>query len=226
MSEVKIGRVVIGMCATNTYFLYRKEDEIQSDNEYTDVIVIDPADQGKDLYDKLKEKGLIPKAILLTHAHFDHIWGIRGLVTAARKADAEASIPIYASELEVEVLADPSTNLSGEYGRPTQITPDVALADGEEFDLCGIHIKMISTPGHTPGGCCFYVEEAELLVSGDTLFQGSVGRTDFPGGSMSTLVRSINEKLMILPGKTKVYPGHGEGTTIEFEQKNNPFLCI
>ena len=91
--------------------------------------------------------------------------------------------------------------------------------------MADIKLRVITTPGHTAGSCCFYVEEAGFLISGDTLFQASVGRTDFPTGSMSTLVRSIQEKLFVLPNETKVYPGHGDMTTIGFEKENNPF-CV
>ena len=95
----------------------------------------------------------------------------------------------------------------------------------EEIALAGMTCKVIATPGHTAGGCCYYFAEAGILVSGDTLFAESVGRTDFPTGSMGTLVRSIKEKLFVLPEDTRVYAGHGESTTIGYEKKNNPF-CV
>jgi glyoxylase-like metal-dependent hydrolase (beta-lactamase superfamily II) len=98
------------------------------------------------------------------------------------------------------------------------------VKDGQEIELAGMRIKVIATPGHTVGGCCYYFEEAGFLLAGDTLFAESVGRTDFPTGSMSTLVRSIQDKLFVLPEETKVYPGHGESTTIGHEKMYNPFL--
>ena len=98
------------------------------------------------------------------------------------------------------------------------------VQDGDIIEAAGMCCKVIATPGHTAGGCCYYFEEADLLVCGDTLFQESVGRTDLPTGSMGTLVRSIREKLLVLPENTQVYPGHGDSTTIEHEKKYNPFL--
>lgn len=209
MSDTKIGRITLGICATNTYFLYKEDSR--------DIVVIDPADKGDFLYGKFNEKGFNVKAIILTHGHFDHIWGIELL-----KELSEA--PVYASEDEKELLKNVNENASKMAGRPCTVKPDFLLKDNEEFELCGIKIKMIKTPGHTIGGCCYYIEDAGFLISGDTLFRESVGRTDLPTGSMGTLVKSIKEKIMVLPDDTKVYPGHGPETTIGFEKENNPFL--
>ena len=110
-------------------------------------------------------------------------------------------------------------------GRPYTITPDVYLKDGETVTIAGITCKLIATPGHTIGSCCYYFEEAGMLISGDTLFQESVGRSDLPTGSGGTLVRSVRDKLFVLPDETKVYPGHGDSTTIGYEKQYNPFCC-
>ena len=107
--------------------------------------------------------------------------------------------------------------------RACQVVPDVLFRDGEEFTLLGITGKVIATPGHTGGSCCYYFEEAGILIAGDTLFAESVGRTDLATGSMSALSRSIKERLFALPDETKVYPGHGESTTIGHEKQYNPF---
>lgn len=101
---------------------------------------------------------------------------------------------------------------------------DVYLKDGEEVTIEGMTCRLIATPGHTKGSCCYYFEDNKILISGDTLFQESVGRTDLPTGSMGVLVRSVKEKLMPLPEEVKVYPGHGESTTIGYEKQYNPFL--
>ena len=209
MSEIKIGRITLGMCQTNTYFLYRQDTK--------EAIVFDPADRGEYLFEKLSDNGLKVGAVLLTHGHFDHIWGVDKLkeLTGAK---------VYASEDEASLLKSASKNCSKSCGRPCEIVPDVLLKDDETVTLCDITIKAIKTPGHTEGGMSYYIEEAGFLISGDTLFSGSVGRTDLPTGSMSTLIRSIKDKLMVLPDDTKVYPGHGDSTTIFGERNYNPFL--
>ena len=137
----------------------------------------------------------------------------------------ENPVKIYAGEAEKKFLLDTKSNLSKDMGRPVTVTADVYLKDGEELDLDGIRIKVLATPGHTAGGVSYYFPEGAFLICGDTLFQESVGRTDFPTGSMSTLVRSVKEKLFTLPEETVVYPGHGDSTTIGHEKKYNPF-CV
>ena len=209
MSDIKIGKITLGVCATNTYFIYKEGEK--------KAVLVDPADQGELICSKLDEQGIEVGAIILTHGHFDHIWGVEAV-----KERTEAKI--YASEDEGNLLKDSKLNCSLGCGRACTIEPDVWLKDEETVSLCGIDIKMLKTPGHTEGSCCYYVEEAGFLVSGDTLFCESVGRTDLPTGSMSAIVRSIKEKLMPLSDNIKVYPGHGGSTTIGYERDNNPFL--
>lgn len=209
MSDIKIGRITLGMCQTNTYFVYR--------NDTKEGIIFDPADRGDYLYEKFTDNGITVGAIVLTHGHFDHIWGVEKLVELS-------GATVYAGEDEAELLGSASMNCSKGCGRPCEIVPDKLLGDNEEISLCGITIKAIKTPGHTMGGMCYYIPEAGFLIAGDTLFSGSVGRTDLPTGSMSTLIRSIKEKLMVLPDDTKVYPGHGDSTTIFGERNYNPFI--
>lgn len=210
MGEIKIGRMVLGTCSTNTYFVYREGSQ--------DAVVIDPADYGEHIYESLQKNGFQVAAILLTHGHFDHIWG-------CEKLRALSGVKVYANEAEKDLLGDAKKNISAQAGRACTLHADAYLKDGDVLELAGITFQMIATPGHTPGGCCYYMEEAGMLICGDTLFEESVGRTDFPGGSMSTLVRSIKEKLFTLPDNTKCYPGHGGSTTIGYEKQNNPF-CV
>lgn len=208
MAELKIGKMTMGICATNCYFLYE-----EGKNQ---VIFVDPADKGDYIYETLRKNNLTVAGIFLTHAHFDHIWGAEEL----RKL---SGAKIYAYEGEKELCEDAGKNVSARVGRACTIKPDVYLKDGETVTVAGISGKVLATPGHTKGSCCYYFEEAGILVSGDTLFLDSVGRTDFPTGSMSKLVHSVKEKLFLLPDEVKVYPGHGDSTTIGHEKQCNPF---
>lgn len=219
MAEIKIGRMVMSVCQTNCYFLYREGEK--------EAIVVDPADRGADIYSALVKNGFRAAGILLTHGHFDHIWGLdalRDAANAAAECDGLEPVKVYAHEAERELLRSAEKNVSAQAGRPYTTYADCYVKDGDEISLAGMQCKVIATPGHTAGGCCYYFEEAGILVSGDTLFAESVGRTDFPTGSMSTLVRSIREKLFVLPDDTRVFPGHGERTTIGHEKEYNPFL--
>ena len=206
---LKIGKIVMGSVQTNCYLLYKENED--------KIIVVDPADRGEYLYNAFKEAGLEVAAILLTHAHFDHIWGCSRLRQLT-------SAPVYAYEGEEEVLLSSDLNVSAGAGRACTVKANTLLKDGEEVTIEGMTFKLIATPGHTQGSCCYYFEEANMLISGDTLFEESVGRTDLPTGSMSTLVRSVKDKLFELPDDVVVYPGHGDSTTIGHEKKYNPFI--
>lgn len=209
MSDIKIGRAVLGSVQTNCYFVYKEEKK--------EAVVFDPADDGAGLFKAFKDMGLTVVGICLTHGHYDHIFGVAKLRQLSH-------CEIYASELEEELLGNEELNCSAMTGRIATVTADHLLRDGAVFELGGIEFKLISTPGHTAGSCCYYVEEASMLISGDTLFQQSVGRSDLPTGSGRALIESIENKLMVLPDETTVYPGHGEATTISDEKKYNPFL--
>lgn len=208
MADLKIGRLMLGVCQTNCYFIYREGS--------SKVIFIDPADYGEQIYQAMKNNGFEVAAILLTHGHFDHIWG-------CSKLRQLTSAPVYAYEGEEDVLLSSDLNVSAGAGRACTVKANTLLKDGEEVTIEDMTFKVIATPGHTKGSCCYYFEEAGMLISGDTLFEESVGRTDLPTGSMSTLTRSIKEKLADLPDETTVYPGHGDSTTIGHEKDYNPF---
>ena len=201
----------LGMVSTNCYLLINDETK--------EIIIVDPASHGTVIEGIINAKSLIPKAILLTHGHFDHIGAVEEL------KNRYPDIVVYASELEKEVLEKAEWNLSRALGGKSEtIQADVYLKDGEILNLLGNEIVCISTPGHTMGGMCYYFNGMDWLISGDTLFEGSVGRTDFPTGSAKVLVNSIKEKLFVLPDETMVYPGHGAATSIGFEKHSNPFL--
>lgn len=205
---LKIGRIVMGSVQTNCYFVYE---------EGTDqVLVVDPADKGDYLYQKLTDNGFTVAGILLTHAHFDHIWGCNELKSLSGAG-------VYAWEAEKNVCESDRLNVSASVGRSCTVHPDVYLKDGEEVTIAGMTFKVIGTPGHTEGSCCYYFEADKILLSGDTLFEGSVGRTDLPTGRGGELSRSLKEKLMCLPESVRVYPGHGDSTTIGDEKMYNPF---
>lgn len=221
MSDIKIGRMVLGAYQTNCYFLYREDEK--------DVIVVDPGDQGANLYNALRRNGFAVRAILLTHGHFDHIWGLNALkdaACAAAETEGQDPVLVYACEDERALLKSAELNVSRQAGRPCRVSADVYVKDGQTLELAGILLRVIATPGHTQGSCCYYAEEAGILVAGDTLFQESVGRSDFPTGSSSTLIRSVQDKLFALPDETRVYPGHGESTTIGHEKRYNPFCAL
>ena len=210
MSGLRVEQYVVGPVMTNCYFAVNEDTN--------EMLVIDPGDSAKQLIDKIKERALKPAAVLLTHGHFDHAW-------AAKEVAEEFSVPVYAEEHEKETLLSPEINLCGMMGqRGVVFHADVYVKDEDTLDLAGFSVKVLHTPGHTKGGCCYYIEKEQALFSGDTLFCQSVGRTDFPGGSASVLIRPTEEKLLPLPGQTKVYPGHNETTTIGYERQYNPFL--
>lgn len=209
MAPLRIERYVVGAVQTNCYFAVNDETK--------ETLVIDPGAAGKQLAAKMKEEGLKPAAILLTHGHFDHAG------SAAELAE-QFSIPVYAGEHEKETLENAELNLSGWEGQQKTYHADYFLRDEQEVDLAGFHIRVFHTPGHTVGGCCYFLPYQKVLFSGDTLFAMSMGRTDFPKGSASQLLRSIREKLMALPDDVAVYPGHNDETTIGTERMYNPYI--
>ena len=206
---MKIEQYCVGQVETNCYFAINEDTK--------EMLVIDPGASAGVLAGKIREEGWKPQAVLLTHGHFDH-------AMAAEKLAEEFGIKIYAHEAEQDTLGEARLNASLMIGRNDTYHADVFVKDGEVLELAGMEVKVLHTPGHTEGGCCYYLEQEKVLFSGDTLFCQSVGRTDFPRGSMSQLVRSIKEKLMKLPDDVKVYPGHMSTTSIGMERSYNPFL--
>lgn len=206
---MKIEKFVLGSMGTNCYLLINEKTN--------ELVIVDPATCPDYIVNHVKANGFKPKAILLTHSHFDHVMGINGWLK-------EFDIPVYIHENEMPLLADPELNLSAFFGTCYSYKDVVGLQDNEILELAGFQLKVIHTPGHTAGGCCYYAKNDGVLISGDTLFFQSVGRSDFPTGSASTLVSSIKEKLFCLPNDVMVYPGHGDETSIAAEIMNNPFV--
>ncbi len=209
--KLKLTKYTAGVVQTNIYFL--------ENTESVECVILDPGANAPKIIE-IAEKQLAtrPVAVLLTHGHFDHIM-------AAREVAEHFGVKIYGAEAERELLADPQMNLSTNFGLEICITKFVPLQNGEHLDFLGLDWQVLATPGHTGGSVCYYIENTgaePMLFSGDTLFQESYGRTDFPTGSEQKLFASIREKLLVLPENTKVYPGHEGETTIENEKKYNP----
>ena len=207
---IRVDYMVVGPVSTNCYFLVNEE--------LREAVIVDPGENAKQIQGYLAENELKLVAILLTHGHFDHMMA----ATALRDA---YGIKVYATAKEKELLNSSTLNLSKGFIRADYtMDADIYCKEGDEFYLAGCTIRVLETPGHTPGGCCYYIPSQNMMFSGDTLFYGSIGRTDFPGGSFKELSKSIKEKLYVLPAETICYSGHGEATRIGFEKEHNPYV--
>lgn len=207
---MKIERYVLGPVGTNCY--------IVSNEKTKEAVLVDPADEPTFFEERIAADGLTPKAILLTHGHFDHILAVNALAK-------RYGVPVFAHEEEAGVLASAEYTLCEKHGLALPaVKPDRLLKDGEQFTVAGFDVRALHTPGHTKGGCCYYFEKEKAVFTGDTLFCRSIGRTDFPTGDEATLVRSVHEKLMPLPDDVAVYPGHDAFTTIREERMYNPYI--
>lgn len=200
----------VGVVCTNCF--------LAANSKTKETLIIDPGDQAQMIAEYIRKNQLQPVAVLLTHGHFDHCM-------AAEELAGQYGISVYVHEDEKQTMENPAYNCGSMIGKNLAFHADKYFhGEKDHLSLAGFEIDVLHTPGHTVGGVCFYIKSEHLLFSGDTLFCESVGRTDFPKGSMSQLVRSIQEKLFPLPNDTKVLPGHGEWTTIGNERQNNPFL--
>ena len=206
---MKIEKFVTGIISTNCYLV--------SNEKTRQAVIVDPAAIPKALVKAVEEEDVKIEAALLTHGHFDHMMGLDALVKVW-------DVPVYVEEEDQEIMTDPRLNLSSTYTAGYTFSRAKSVKDGQILRLAGYDFQVLHTPWHTRGGCCYYVASEQVLFSGDTLFQMSVGRTDFPNSSTLDLIRSIREKLLPLPDETVVYPGHMGETTIGQERDYNPYL--
>ncbi|HEY5390686.1 MAG TPA: MBL fold metallo-hydrolase [Hanamia sp.] len=197
----------------NTYLLYNEEKE---------CIIIDPGcyfdAEKEELKSYIQVNKLIPRLLLNTHCHLDHVFGNKFIAE-------EYNLTLKAHLLEKEILElAPASGLMFNLPFDNYQGEVIYLKEGESISLGEDKLKIIHAPGHSPGSICFYCEKQHFIIGGDVLFQNSIGRTDLPYGNHEDLLKNIKEKLFLLPGDVKVYPGHGPATTIGEEIKNNPYL--
>lgn len=205
---MEITVLTVGPVYTNCYIINKEGSK--------SCLVIDPGEDAEKIADYIRKKSLKLEGILLTHGHFDHITGVSKLVSLAGGK-------VYACREEKEVLANPQLNGSVMMGYEVALEPEVFLRDGQQLTLADLQFRVIHTPGHTKGGCCYYAEEEKILFSGDTIFMESIGRTDFPTGNSRELIDSIRNKILVLPDEVQIYPGHGPDTNVAYETANNPY---
>jgi len=209
---MKIDHLILGVYETNCYILRKNESAAE-------CLIIDTGLDADELIDFLHEHNLNPVAVVLTHGHVDHITGLGVL------RENYPDIEVYIHKLDAEMLTSHQYNLSAVTGTSFSTDPaDYSLEEGAVVEQAGIRLQVFHTPGHTLGGICLYAENDGVVFTGDTLFADSVGRTDFPGGSIAKLITGIKEKLCVLPDETVVYPGHGPVTTIGREKAYNQYL--
>ncbi len=205
MMRMQIDSLTVSMFGTNCYLVWCSETK--------EALVIDPGAEGKAIIDKITSLGLDVKYILNTHGHIDHIG-------ANSRLQSEFGVPILLNEQDLNVYNNPGFGLGLVLKK--QPHPDRFIVENDEITFGRERLVVIETPGHSPGGVCFYSEK--VLFCGDTLFAGSVGRTDLAGGSFEILMQSIKNKLLALPADTTVYPGHGPHTSLGEESATNPFI--
>jgi len=207
---MQITTIIVGPFAVNCYLLVCPQTK--------EAVIIDPGDDAERLVNTLHEQRIQTIRALITHAHLDHIGGLSDLAS-----EFAVDISLHPADHSLyQRLPDQGFRFGRHFQKPPTVTH--LLHEGDWVSLGKTALRVIHTPGHTPGGICFLAEKDKILFTGDTLFAGSIGRTDLEGGNESTLLHSIHSKLLSLPDDMVVYPGHGPETTIGGERRSNPFL--
>lgn len=205
---MKLKIMTVGPLEENCYIVY--------DEKKHDAFIVDPGDEAERIAGFIDAEGLIPQFIINTHGHWDHV----GAVAALKE---KYGVPFYLHSADEEWLKEPLCHLFGE-SNIQGLTVDRALVDGEVLTFAGQTICVLHTPGHTKGGCTFWMKEMDVAFTGDTLFKGTVGRTDFPGGSYEEILDSVQHKLSVLPDSCTVFPGHGPKSDMAWERAHNPYM--
>jgi hydroxyacylglutathione hydrolase len=206
----KIETVVVGPFFVNCYLYW--------DEQSGEGVIIDPGAEEAGIIEEIGKAGMRPRAILLTHGHGDHI-------AAVGAVKDHYEIPLYVGQGEEELLKNPDANVSAMFDTPIVAPdPDRLVQDEDLIVIGALAFRVLSTPGHSPAGVCYLDEKAGVLFCGDSLFAGSIGRTDLPGSSHERLIESIQKKILPLPDEVVCYPGHGPRTTVGAERTSNPFL--
>ena len=205
---IRVETIPLGMLGTNCYFLVNQKNKSS--------LIIDPGGESSRILHLHEKMGITPEMILLTHGHYDHIGALADLV---KQTDAK----VFIHNDDAEMLSDNHQSLACLLGLSMEpVEPDGLLREGSDLIFSDLRIRILHTPGHTPGSVCFLIEH--ILFAGDTLFRNSIGRSDFPGSSTEDLFLSIRDKLLTLPDETIVLSGHGMHTTVGHERKHNPFF--
>jgi glyoxylase-like metal-dependent hydrolase (beta-lactamase superfamily II) len=209
--ELEVRGVVVG--------LFRENCWVVGSRRRGEACVIDPGDEPEEILALARDMGVRITRVLASHAHLDHIMAARAIVEAT-----SAPFLLHQQDLFIAESLPATARVWLDQDVPPAPTPDAFPTDGQDIEVAGVSLRVIHTPGHTPGSLCLYAADAELLFSGDTLFRESIGRTDLPGGDTRSIVRSIRERLFALPESTRVLPGHMQETTIGYERLHNPFV--
>ena len=209
--ELEVRGVVVG--------LFRENCWVVGSRRRGEACVIDPGDEPEEILALARDMGVRITRVVASHAHLDHILAARAIVEAT-----SAPFLLHQQDLFIAESLPATARMWLGQDVPPAPTPDAFPTDGQDLEVAGVSLRVIHTPGHTPGSLCLYAADAGLLFSGDTLFRESIGRTDLPGGDTRAIVRSIRERLFALPESTRVLPGHMQETTIGYERLHNPFV--